>query len=66
MSTLSRRAIDGWIEVVAGVLLGGGAAATRAEARKRAEMLVAAMEGALLLARVRQSKAPILAVAGWV
>ncbi|HEX2485091.1 MAG TPA: TetR/AcrR family transcriptional regulator [Myxococcota bacterium] len=55
------RAIDGWIEVIAGVLArdGGGPR----EAEQRAQLLVAAMEGALLLARVRRSGAPILDVA---
>jgi TetR/AcrR family transcriptional repressor of lmrAB and yxaGH operons len=66
ITAAGQRAIDGWIEVVAGVLQRGGAAATRSEARKRGEMLVAAMEGALILARVRRSKAPILEVAKWV
>jgi TetR/AcrR family transcriptional repressor of lmrAB and yxaGH operons len=55
------RAIDGWIEVIAGVLERAGA--ERREARSRAQLVVAAMEGALLLARVRQSAQPILDVA---
>jgi TetR/AcrR family transcriptional repressor of lmrAB and yxaGH operons len=59
-----RRAIDGWIDVIAGVLAGGGT--PRDDAHRKAELLVAAMEGALILARVRASKAPILEVARWV
>lgn len=55
------RAVDGWIEVVAEVLARGGLG-TRA-ARRRAQLVVAAMEGALLLARVRRSTRPILDVA---
>jgi TetR/AcrR family transcriptional repressor of lmrAB and yxaGH operons len=65
ITAAGRDAVDGWVAVVAGVLQQGGAAATRAEARRRAELLVAAMEGALILARVRQSKAPILEVGRW-
>jgi TetR/AcrR family transcriptional repressor of lmrAB and yxaGH operons len=55
------RAIDGWIAVVAGVLVRAGW--KRAEARRRGELIVAAMEGALILARVRRSARPILDVA---
>lgn len=55
------RAIDGWIDVIAGVLERTGAA--RGEARSRAQLVVAAMEGALLLSRVRRSTRPILDVA---
>jgi len=55
------RAVDGWIGVVAGVLANGGTAPR--EARSRAQLIVAAMEGALLLARVRRSTRPILDVA---
>lgn len=61
VSAAGRRAVDGWIDVIAGVLESDGSA--RREARRRAELLVAAMEGALILSRIRQSKAPILAVA---
>ena len=56
-----RRAIDGWIEVIAGVLVGGGT--ERRAARRHAQMIVAAMEGALILSRVRRSTRPILDVA---
>ena len=55
------RAIDGWIAVVGGVLARGGL--TPREARSRAQLIVAAMEGALILARVRRSARPILDVA---
>jgi TetR/AcrR family transcriptional regulator, lmrAB and yxaGH operons repressor len=55
------RAIDGWTEVIAGVLERTGA--QRREARTRAQLVVAAMEGALILARVRRSAQPILDVA---
>ncbi len=56
-----RRAIDAWIEEIAGVFVRAGE--RRAAARRRAELVIAAMEGALILARVRQSEAPILEVA---
>jgi TetR/AcrR family transcriptional repressor of lmrAB and yxaGH operons len=55
------RAVDGWIQVIAGVLSKGGL--PRREARARAQLVVAAMEGALILSRVRRSTAPILDVA---
>jgi TetR/AcrR family transcriptional repressor of lmrAB and yxaGH operons len=55
------RAVDGWIEVIAGVFERAGA--ERREARSRAQLVVAAMEGALILARIRQSPQPILDVA---
>jgi hypothetical protein len=47
--------------VIGGVFERAGAA--RREARTRAQLVVAAMEGALLLARVRRSTRPILDVA---
>ena len=52
---------DGWIEVATDVFRRDGT--PRREARTRAELLVSAVEGALILARVRQSKQPILDVA---
>jgi TetR/AcrR family transcriptional repressor of lmrAB and yxaGH operons len=60
ITAAGRRAVDGWIDVIAGVLARGGLA--RREARARAELVVAAMEGALILARVRRSARPILEV----
>lgn len=54
-------AIDGWIDIAARVFARTGAS-TR-EARRSAQQLVAAVEGALILARLRQSKQPILDVA---
>ena len=61
ITAAGQRAIDGWIEVIAGVLAKAGLA--RREARSRAQLVVAAMEGALILARVRRSTRPILDVA---
>jgi TetR/AcrR family transcriptional regulator, lmrAB and yxaGH operons repressor len=55
------RAIDAWIDVIAGVFERAGA--ERRAARSRAQLVVAAMEGALILARVRRSAQPILDVA---
>jgi len=56
-----RRAITGWIEIVAGVLQRTGQSPR--EARRRARLVVAAMEGALILSRVERSTQPILDVA---
>jgi TetR/AcrR family transcriptional repressor of lmrAB and yxaGH operons len=61
ITAAGQRAIDGWIDVIAGVLVRAGT--ERREARSRAQLLVAAMEGALILARVRRSAGPILDVA---
>ena len=61
ITAAGEEAIDSWIEVVGGVLARGGLDAR--EAKSRAQLLVAAMEGALILARVRRSARPILDVA---
>ncbi|NNL66506.1 MAG: TetR/AcrR family transcriptional regulator [Myxococcales bacterium] len=55
------RAIEGWVEVIGGVLARAGH--SRAIARRRARLVVSAMEGALILARVHRSTRPILDVA---
>jgi TetR/AcrR family transcriptional regulator, lmrAB and yxaGH operons repressor len=55
------QAIDGWIDVIGGVFERAGT--ERREARTKAQLVVAAMEGALLLARVRRATRPILDVA---
>ncbi len=54
-------AIDGWIEVIASVFANAGVA--RRQARTQAQFVVSAMEGALIVARIRQSTRPILDVA---
>ena len=61
ITAAGQRAIDGWIEVVREVLERDGT--PRREARIRAELVVSAVQGALILARVRQSTKPILQVA---
>ena len=61
ITAAGRRAVDGWIDVIAGVLARDGT--SRREARSRAQLVLSAMEGALVLARVRQSTRPILDVA---
>src|SRR5262245_13478046 len=53
--------IDRWIEIAASVFVNEGLSPR--EAKTRAQLLIATMEGALLLARVRQSPRPILDVA---
>jgi len=57
----SQDALDGWIDVVSDVFSRDGI--PRREARMRAQLLVSSVEGALIVARVRQSKQPILDVA---
>ncbi len=61
ITAAGRRAIDGWIDVIAGALAADGT--ERRAARSKAQLIVAAMEGALILARVRESSRPILDVA---
>jgi TetR/AcrR family transcriptional repressor of lmrAB and yxaGH operons len=61
ITAAGQRAVDGWIEVIGGVLSRGGMELR--EARSRAQLVVAAMEGALILSRVRRSTRPILDVA---
>jgi TetR/AcrR family transcriptional repressor of lmrAB and yxaGH operons len=61
ITAAARRALDGWIEVVGGVFEAAGS--ERGEARSRAQAIVAAMEGALILSRIRRSTRPILDVA---
>ena len=54
-------AIESWIDVIAGVY--ERAEAPRRKAREHAELIVAAVQGSLILARLRQSKKPILKIA---
>lgn len=61
ITAAGQRAIDGWIDVVAGVL--GRDGMPPREAKARAQLVIAAMEGALLLSRIRRSTRPILDVA---
>jgi TetR/AcrR family transcriptional repressor of lmrAB and yxaGH operons len=61
LTAAGREAFDGWTDVVAGVLERAWVA--KARAAELADFTIAAMEGALLLARARQSTAPILAAA---
>jgi TetR/AcrR family transcriptional repressor of lmrAB and yxaGH operons len=53
-------AIDSWIAIIAAVFQRSGADAR--VARQRAELTVAALEGALILSRAAQSRQPILNV----
>jgi hypothetical protein len=50
-------ALDHWIDIVAPVFMAKGTSAK--DARAKAQLLIATMEGALLIARIRQSPAPI-------
>src|SRR5262245_60374539 len=55
------RAIDRWIEIVTSVFVNAGL--SQREAKTRAQLLIATMEGTLLLARIRQSPRPIMDIA---
>jgi TetR/AcrR family transcriptional regulator, lmrAB and yxaGH operons repressor len=60
---ISRRGqavLDVWVDIIAGVYRNAGLRKTQSE--NAAQSLIAAMEGALILARVRRSTAPIRAV----
>lgn len=61
ITAAGRRALGGWIDIVAGVLSNRGR--ERREARTQAQLIIAAMEGALILSRIRRSARPILDVA---
>jgi TetR/AcrR family transcriptional repressor of lmrAB and yxaGH operons len=61
ITATGRRVVGGWTDVVAGVLSGAGMEPR--EARSRGQLIIAAMEGALLLARIRRSTRPIQGVA---
>lgn len=54
-------ALDHWIDIVAPVFRQPGV--SQASARAKAQHLIAAIEGALIIARIRQSPRPILEVA---
>lgn len=56
-------AIDSWVEIIAGVYARDGLS-TR-QAREKAESIVAAMEGALILSRVRGTSKPITDLGKW-
>jgi TetR/AcrR family transcriptional repressor of lmrAB and yxaGH operons len=61
LTEAGRAALDHWIAIVAPVFEGDGA--STGEARSKAQLLIAMMEGALLLARIRQSARPIMEIA---
>jgi TetR/AcrR family transcriptional repressor of lmrAB and yxaGH operons len=61
ITAAGRRAVDHWIRIIARVLINGNVPPRAA--RAHAQSIIAAMEGALILARIRRSTAPILAVA---
>lgn len=64
ITAAGQRAIDSWIDIIAGVLARGKAKLGTRDANSKAQAIVAAMEGALILSRIRQSAKPILDVAG--
>jgi hypothetical protein len=54
-------ALAHWTDIIAAVFTAEGA--SKLQARTKAQNLIATMEGALLLARVRQSSRPIMDIA---
>jgi len=63
ISAACAEAIDSWVATIAQVYIDDGMKARHA--RAKAESIIAAMEGALILSRVRQSSAPITDLAKW-
>jgi TetR/AcrR family transcriptional repressor of lmrAB and yxaGH operons len=61
LTEAGNRVLDRWTDIVTGVFVASGG--TRRQAAKRAQALIAAVEGGLLLARIRQSAEPLLDVA---
>jgi TetR/AcrR family transcriptional repressor of lmrAB and yxaGH operons len=61
LTRAGRDALEHWIAVIAPVFEDVGA--SKAEAKTKAQNLIATMEGALLLARIRQSSRPIMDIA---
>jgi TetR/AcrR family transcriptional regulator, lmrAB and yxaGH operons repressor len=57
MTQIGNKVLDSWIEIIARVL---SATQTKRDAARQAHLIVAAIEGALILARIRQSAEPIL------
>lgn len=63
ISKAGAEVLDSWVAIIAQVHVNDGM--KRREARAKAESIIAAMEGALILSRVRASKKPILDLARW-
>lgn len=61
LTAAGNRVFDSWVAIMARVF--ATSLGSKREATRRAEQLLASMEGALLLARVRQSVRPILDIA---
>ena len=61
MTQAGESVLDAWTDIIAGVFIASGL--TKRVAKERAQLVIAAMEGALLLSRVRRSVQPILDIA---
>jgi len=61
MTRVGEAVLDTWVDTIAGVFVGSGQ--PKRQARDNAQFLIAAIEGALVLARIRRSERPILAIA---
>lgn len=63
ISEFGNAAIDSWVKVIASVFERDGM--TSKQSTNKAQALVSAVEGSLILARLKLSKQPILNVARW-
>jgi TetR/AcrR family transcriptional repressor of lmrAB and yxaGH operons len=61
LTAAGNEAIDRWIAIIATVFERDGR--SKAQSRAKAQTLIASIEGALLLARIRQSTKPIMDIA---
>ena len=61
LTNAGNQVIDSWIEVIASVLIKSGESSRIA--RRRAQELIGAIEGGLILARIRESTSPLNDVA---
>ena len=61
LTKVGQQILDHWISIIAPVYVRSGL--SQADAKSKAELLIASMEGALLLARIRQDTSPIMAIA---
>ena len=61
ITRVGAQAFDSWLSIIAPVFARAGI--SEREAKSKSELLVAAIEGSLVLARVRQSNEPILNIA---
>jgi TetR/AcrR family transcriptional repressor of lmrAB and yxaGH operons len=61
LTKAGQQVLDHWISIIAPVFVRSGL--SLADAKSKAQLLIATMEGALLLARIHQHSSPIMAIA---